>query len=125
MRLEAVKTDLPSLNLPFSQGLKAGNLVFISGQGPVGKDGKIVEGDFRAQARLTLANVRRVVEGAGSDLEHVVSTTVYLNDLSDFAAMNEVYQEFFRTEPRPARATVQAGLLFGMKIEVQGVAVVP
>lgn len=125
MRLEAVKTDLPSLNLPFPWGLKAGNLVFLSGQGAMGKDGKIVEGDFRTQARRTLANLQKVVEAAGSDLGHVVSMTVYLKDLSDFAAMNEVYQEFFRTEPRPARATVQAGLLFGMKIEVQGIAVVP
>jgi 2-iminobutanoate/2-iminopropanoate deaminase len=125
MRPEAVKADLPSLNMPFPWGVRAGNLVFISGQGPVGKDGNIVEGDVRAQARLTLENLRKVVEGAGSDLEHVVSTTVYLKDLSDFAAMNDVYREFFRTEPRPARATVQAGLLFGMKIEVQGIAVLP
>lgn len=125
MRPQAVKADLPALDLPFPWGVKAGNLVFVSGQGPLGKDGNVVEGDVRAQTRLTLENVRKVVEGAGSDLDHVVSLTVYLKDLSDFAAMNEVYREFFRTEPRPARATVQAGLLFGMKVEIQGIAVLP
>lgn len=125
MRPTAVQADLPKLNLPFPWGVKAGDHVFVSGMGPLGPDGKVVEGDIRAQARLTLENVRKVVEAGGSDLDHVVSVTVYLRDLDDFAAMNEVYREFFRREPRPARATVQAGLLFGMRIEIQAVAVTP
>jgi 2-iminobutanoate/2-iminopropanoate deaminase len=125
MRPQAVKADLPSLDLPFPWGVKAENLVFISGQGPLGRDGKVVDGDIRAQTKLTLDNVKKVVEAAGSDLDHVVSLTVYLRDLADFAAMNEVYRTFFRNEPRPARATIQAGLLFGMKIEIQGIAVLP
>lgn len=125
MSLQPVKADLPAVGLPFPWGLKAGNLVFLSGNGPLGPDGKPVEGDIRDQTRLTLENLRKVAEAAGSDLHHVVSLTVYLKDLRDFAAMNDVYREFFPEDPRPARATVQATLLFDMKIEIQGIAVLP
>jgi len=69
-----------------------------------------------------LENFRKVVEAAGLSLDDVVSTTVYLKDLEDFRAMNEVYSEFFAAEPRPARATVRADLLLGMKVEIQGIA---
>ena len=125
MTHEAVKTDLPSVGLPFSWGVRWDRLIFVAGQGPLGKDRKVVGGDIRSEARLTLENFRKVVEAGGSDLGHVLSTTVYLRDLADFAGMNEVYAEFFRTEPRPARATVRADLLFGMKVEIQGIAVAP
>jgi len=118
----AVKADLPSLNLPFSWGVRAGHLVFVAGMGPLGPDGKVVEGDIRAQTRVTLENFRKVVEAAGSSLDRVVSTTVYLRDLGDFRGMNEVFAEYFRTEPRPARATVRADLLLDMKVEIQGIA---
>jgi len=109
------------MGLPFSPGIKLGDLVFISGQGPIDKNGKIVQGDIRAQTRLTLENFKRVAEAAGSSMGDVVQTTVYLKNLDDYAEMNEVYASFF-PEPRPARATVQAGLLFGMLVEVQGIA---
>ena len=125
MPLEPVNATLPAMGLPFPWGVKAGNLLFLSGNGPIGPDGKAVEGDIRAQTRLTLENLRKVVEAGGSDLRHVVSLTVFLKDLDDFAGMNEVYREFFLVDPRPARATVQATLLFGMKIEIQGIAIVP
>ena len=97
-------------------------MIFVSGQGPIGPDGKVVSGDIKAQTRLTLENFRRVVDAAGSGMENVVQTTVYILDLSDFSAMNEVYSSFF-PEPRPARTTVRADLLFGMKVEVQGIAI--
>jgi len=71
---------------------------------------------------VTLENFRKVVEAAGSSLDRVVSTTVYLRDLGDFRGMNEVFAEYFRTEPRPARATVRADLLLDMKVEIQGIA---
>ena len=121
MRKQAVRGDSAPMGLPFSPGIKLGDLVFISGQGPIDKNGKIVQGDIRAQTRLTLENFKRVAEAAGSSMGDVVQTTVYLKNLDDYAEMNEVYASFF-PEPRPARATVQAGLLFGMLVEVQGIA---
>jgi len=122
MEHHAVDVDLPSVGLPFSWGIRRGDLVFIAGQGPLGPNGKVVAGDIRAQTRLTLENFRKVVEAAGSSLDRVVSTTVYLRDLGDFRGMNEVFAEYFRTEPRPARATVRADLLLDMKVEIQGIA---
>src|SRR5438445_4254849 len=108
MHKEAIQTDLPAIGLPFSWGVKFGDLVFVAGQGPLGVDGKVIEGDVRFQTRKTLENFRKVVEAAGSSLDHVLSTTVYLKDLEDFRGMNEVYSESFAAEPRPARATVRA-----------------
>src|SRR5881296_1507065 len=125
MRKEAIETDLPAIGLPFSWGVKLGDLVFVAGQGPLGPDGRVIEGDIRLQTRKTLENFRKVVEAAGSSLDHVLSTTVYLRDLEDFRGMNEVYAEFFSAEPRPARATVRADLLLDMKVEVQGIAYIP
>ena len=125
MKHEAVNADLPAMGLPFSWGVRLGNLLFIAGQGPLGRDGKVVEGDIRAQTRATLENLKKVVEAAGSSLENMLSATVYLRDLKDYDGMNEVYALHFKKEPRPARAAVQAGLLFGMRVEIQGVAHVP
>jgi 2-iminobutanoate/2-iminopropanoate deaminase len=125
MQKHAINAGLPSIGLPFSWGVRLGDLIFLAGQGPLGKDGKVIEGDIRVQTQETLENFRRVVEAAGSDLDHVLSTTVYLRSLEDFRGMNEVYSEYFSKEPRPARATVQAELLFGMKVEIQGIAFAP
>lgn len=112
------------MGLPFSPGIKLGELLFVSGQGPIDANGKLVEGDIRTQTRTTLENFKKVVEEAGSKMDNVLQTTVYLRDLNEYSDMNEVYASFF-SEPRPARATVQAGLLFGMRVEIQGVAQVP
>lgn len=124
MKKESVKTGPAPLNLPFSPGIKYGQLVFVSGQGPIDQNGKVVAGDIKAQTRITLENFRKVVIAAGSSMENVLQTTVYLNDLNDFAQMNEAYTSFF-VEPRPARTTVRADLLFGMKVEIQGIAFIP
>jgi 2-iminobutanoate/2-iminopropanoate deaminase len=123
MRKEAVKTGHAPQNLPFSQGIKYRELIFISGQGPIDQNGKVTDGEVRAQTRRTLENFRRVVEAGGSSMENVLQTTVYLSDLNDFSAMNEAYSTFF-SEPRPARTAVRADLLFGMKVEIQGIAFV-
>jgi len=104
MHKEAIQTDLPAIGLPFSWGVKLGDLVFVAGQGPLGADGKVLEGDIRLQTRKTLENFRKVVEAAGSGLDHVLSTTVYLKNLEDFRGMNEVYSELFSAEPRPGRS---------------------
>ena len=109
--------------LPFSQGVRAGNLLFIAGQGPVDDEGNIVgAGDIREQTRLTLDRVRRVVAEAGGDLSNVVTATVFLSDLGNFGPYNEAWVEAFG-DHRPARATVRADLLFDMMVEVQAIAV--
>jgi 2-iminobutanoate/2-iminopropanoate deaminase len=112
------------MGLPFSEGMKFANLLFVAGQGPV-LNGKVVLGDIKAQTRLTLENFKKVVEAAGSTMDNVLTTTVYLTDLDEYKGMNEVYSQFF-SEPRPARATVKvADLLFGMHIEIQGICSLP
>jgi 2-iminobutanoate/2-iminopropanoate deaminase len=106
---------------PYSLGMMAGSLVFTSGQIPVTPSGTLVEGDIRAATRQCLENVRGVLSAGGCDLEHVVKVTVFLVDLSDFSAMNEVYAEFFPTQP-PARTCVQvAALPKGARVEIEAV----
>jgi 2-iminobutanoate/2-iminopropanoate deaminase len=124
MRKEAVMTGAAPLNLPFSPGIKYRDLVFVSGQGPFDQNGKIVAGDVKSQTMTTLENFRRVLVAAGSSLDHVLQTTVYLSSLDDFANMNEAYSAFFH-DPRLARTTVRADLLFGMKVEIQEIAYIP
>ena len=109
------------MSLPFSPGIRLGELLFISGQGPIDQSGKIIQGDIKAQTKLTLENFHRIVKAAGSTMENVLQTTVYIKDLKDYSGMNEIYASFF-TDPKPARATVQAELLFGMLVEIQGIA---
>ena len=96
---------------PYSQAIRAGNLLFVSGQIPLDPaTGQLVQGDIGAQTRQVLQNLAAILEAAGSGLDRVVKTTVYLRDLGEFAAMNEVYGEFFPAQP-PARATVQVARL--------------
>ncbi|HZY94581.1 MAG TPA: RidA family protein [Candidatus Bathyarchaeia archaeon] len=124
MRKEAVGTGRAPLSLPFSPGIRLGNLLFVSGQGPVDQHGNVLPGDIKVHTRTTLENFRRIVESSGTTMDNVLQTTVYLRDLSDFQGMNEIYSSFFR-EPRPSRTTVQAGLLFGMLVEIQGIVYIP
>ena len=120
-----MRTGSAPLGLPFSPALKFGELLFVSGQGPFDKNGKIIEGDVRTQTKATLDNFRKILESAGSNLDCVLQTTVYLRNLADFSVMNEAYSSVFN-DPKPARTTIQAGdLLFGMKVEIQGIAYVP
>jgi 2-iminobutanoate/2-iminopropanoate deaminase len=96
---------------PFSNGVRAGNQLYVAGQLPVDGEGRTVgAGDVRRQTRQVLDNIRAVVEAAGGTLADVVKTTVYLIDMSDHAAVNEVYVEFFPAE-FPARTTVQVAAL--------------
>jgi reactive intermediate/imine deaminase len=107
--------------LPYSHAVIAsGRMVHISGQGPVGLDGKVIDGDFAAQARQALDNLAAVAAAAGTDLSRAVKVNVYLKDpLRDFATFNELYREVF-TGDRPARTTVQSDLP-GMLIEIDAI----
>ncbi len=96
---------------PYSQAVKAGGFVFLSGQVALDPaSGQVVAGDVRAQTERVLKNLQAVLVAAGSSLAAVVKATVFLADMNDFAAMNEVYGRFFSSDP-PARATVQAARL--------------
>lgn len=96
---------------PYSQAIRAGGFLFVSGQIPLDPDtGEIVQGDISAQADRVLHNIRNIIEDSGATLHDVVKTTIYLADMDDFAAVNEVYAGYFDTEP-PARATVQVSRL--------------
>lgn len=108
---------------PYSPAIRAGDLLFLSGQIPIDPaTGQLTDGDIAAQTRVVLGNVSRLLGAAGLSLNAVVRTTVYLADMADFAAMNEAYATFF-TAPYPARSTLQAaGLPRGARIEIDAIA---
>lgn len=107
---------------PYSQAISAEQLVFCSGQIPLRPDGTLVEGNIAEQTRQVLLNLQGVLNAAGSSLAHVVKTTVFLADMNDFAAMNEVYAEFFDAAP-PARSTVQVSRLpRDVRVEIEAIA---
>ncbi len=110
---------------PYSQGVRAGDLVFVSGQIPLDPaTGALVSGGIEEQTRRVLQNVAAVLEAAGGSLDRVVRATVYLVDLSEFDAMNRVYASFFPSAP-PARACVEVSALpRGARVEIDAVAVV-
>jgi 2-iminobutanoate/2-iminopropanoate deaminase len=109
---EAVSTALaPKAIGPYSQGIKAGSLLFVSGQVPLDPaTGQIVVGDIAAQTHRVFQNIGEILKAGGASFDQVVRTTVFLADMNDFAAMNEVYATYF-TSPAPARATVQVSRL--------------
>jgi len=119
-------SDAPKAIGPYSVAIATENLVFVSGQ--LGIDpisGSIVEGGIQAQTRTALTNLKSVLESAGSSLEQVVKTTVFLTDMAQFAEMNGVYAEFF-TSDYPARSAIQvAALPKGGIVEVEAIAVLP
>ena len=104
-------TEAPKAIGPYSPAVRAGQLLFISGQVPLDPaTGAMVDGDVAAQTRRVLDNVGALLTAAGRSFAHVVRTTVFLADMNDFAAVNEVYGTYF-SEPYPARATVQVARL--------------
>ena len=106
---------------PYSQAIVAGDFVFVAGQGPINPASNEMElGDIRSETRRTLENMRAILEAAGSSLRQVVRVGVFLADLNDFAAMNEVYKKFFPVDP-PARTTVGVQLP-KIKIEIDCIA---
>ena len=109
---KAIHTDkAPAAIGPYSQAIKAGNLLFISGQVPLDPaTGEVVEGDITVQTRRVLDNVKAILTEAGADFSNVVKTTVFLKDMNDFVPLNRVYAEYY-PENCPARSAVEVGRL--------------
>lgn len=123
MKRALSSADAPQAIGPYSSALRAGPLVFVSGQVPFDpRTGALIDGDIAAQTRQSLANVGALLAADGLTFADVVRTTVYLADMNDFAAMNAVYQTFFQ-EPYPARSTIQAARLpRDARIEIDAIA---
>lgn len=123
--VEAVVTDrAPRPVGPYSQAVVHGGWVFVSGQVPIDPaTNQLVADDIETQAAQVLANLRAVLEAAGSSLSRVLRTTVYLRDLADFPEVNRVYAEHFSHDPRPARSTIQAARLpLDARVEIDAIA---
>jgi 2-iminobutanoate/2-iminopropanoate deaminase len=121
---DAIRTSsAPAAIGPYSQAVKAGGFVFVSGQIPLDPaTGQMLQGDIAAQTHRVITNLREILAAAGSSLDQVVRSTVYLADMDDFGAMNEVYGSYF-TSPAPARSTIQASKLpKGARIEIDVIA---
>jgi 2-iminobutanoate/2-iminopropanoate deaminase len=121
-----ISTDqAPSAVGPYSQAIIAGEFVFTAGQIPMDPaTGRLLEGDIQEQTRQVLSNVKAVLKAAGTSLDKVVKVTVFLQDMGDFKAMNEVYAEFFVKEP-PARSAIQAAALpLGVGVEIEAIALI-
>jgi 2-iminobutanoate/2-iminopropanoate deaminase len=116
-------TDAPAAVGPYSQAIRIGSFVFCSGQIPLDpKSGQMVEGDIKAQTQRVMDNITAVLRAEGLTFEHIVKTTIFLTNLGDFQAVNELYGSYFKSDP-PARSTVQvAALPKGANIEIEVIA---
>ena len=122
--MEAIQTDQAPLAIgPYSQAIKTNGFVFLSGQIPlVPETMQVIEGDIQAQTDRVFANITAVLVAAGSSLDRIVKTTVFLADMNDFTAMNEIYARYFG-DHRPARSTVQAARLpRDVRVEIEVIA---
>jgi 2-iminobutanoate/2-iminopropanoate deaminase len=118
--------NAPSAIGPYSQGVRIGNLVYTSGQIPINpQTGELVSNDVKSATRQSLENVKAVLQAAGSDMVNVIKSTVFLKDMNDFAAVNEVYAAYF-SGIMPARSAVQVGKLpKDALVEIEVIAVIP
>ena len=116
-------TNAPAAIGPYSQAIRVGNIIFTSGQIPIDPaTGAFVEGGIKEQTRQSLLNVKAILNEAGTTMDHVIKTTVFMADMNDFAEMNSVYSEFFNT-PYPARSAVAVKTLpKGALIEIEVIA---
>ena len=117
-------TQAPAAIGPYSQAVRSNGLLFTAGQIAINPEtGHVVDGDIKAQTRRVLENLKAILRAGGTDLDHVVKTTVFIKDMNEFAAMNEVYGEFFAKDP-PARSTVEvARLPKDVRVEIEAIAV--
>jgi 2-iminobutanoate/2-iminopropanoate deaminase len=123
MRYVIETTDAPKAIGPYSQAIKAGGLVFTAGQIAIDSEtGQVVAGDIKAQTERVCENLKAILEAAGTELEKVVRSTVYLRSMADYAGMNEVYGRYFKGDP-PARSTVAVvGLPRDVLVEIDVIA---
>lgn len=122
LELEYLSANGPSVT-PYSPAVRLGNLLYLSGKVGTDTSGKLVAGGMQTEARQTLNNIAALLKQYGSSLDRVVKCTVYLTDMSEYAAMNEVYATYFRNH-KPARTTVGVtGLPFNARIEIECIAV--
>jgi 2-iminobutanoate/2-iminopropanoate deaminase len=123
MRNAILTEKAPNPIGPYSQAVIEGDFIFVAGQGPINPGtGGLELGNVRLETKRVFENLRAVLEAAGSSLDHVVKCNVYLRDINDFTAMNEVYATYF-TAPFPARTTIQAGALpGGIAVEIECIA---
>lgn len=126
MKREAIRTDkAPGAVGPYSQGIRAGQLLYTSGQIPLTPAGEMVGGDIQSAARQALSNVENILAAGGASMADVVKVTVFLTNMGDFAAVNQVYAERFK-EPFPARSAIQVVRLpLDAPLEIEAVALVP
>ena len=124
MKRQIATACAPAAIGPYSQGMAVGDFVFTSGQIPLDpKTGVFVEGGIQEQTRQALLNVKAVLEAAGSSMDKVIKTTVFLQNMGDFSAMNEVYAAFFEGSICPARSAVEvAALPKGALVEIEAIA---
>ena len=126
MTKEIISTEnAPQAIGPYSQAVKAGNLIFISGQIPLNpKTDDLVTESIEDQARQVLENVKSICEAAGQSLDDIVKISIFLTDLSNFAVVNDVMKDYF-SEPYPARATVEvSGLPLGVNVEIEAIVLI-
>ncbi len=123
--MQEIKTDkAPQAIGPYAQAVKVGNMLYTSGQIALRPDGSMNDGDVVAQSEQVLTNLTHVLKAAGGSLKNVIKTTVFLADMNDFAAMNEVYERFMAGH-RPARSTVEvARLPKDAKVEIECIALI-
>lgn len=121
---QIISDKAPKPMSPYSQGIRSGNMIFVSGQGPIDpQSGAIMGSNIEEQTQYTLDNVKMILEAVGANMDHVVKVSAHLSDLDDFSGYNKVYNKFFHA-PYPARTTVGSKLL-GIMVEIDVIAVLP
>lgn len=125
MDKEIIKTDqAPAAIGPYSQAVKTGNFIFVSGQVPLDPVSGQIQGDIQSQTHQVLKNIQAILLAAGASLKDILKTTVFLKNLDDFSALNEVYQKYFPGEA-PARSTVEVSRIpKGALVEIEAIAVI-
>lgn len=125
MKKEIIKTNkAPEAIGPYSQAVKAGSFIFISGQIPINPEtGELVTGSIEKETRQAITNLGEILTASGSSYDQVVKTTIYLTDMNDFSTVNEIFAEFFQNQ-KPARACIEASKLpKGVNFEIEAIAI--
>ena len=122
MKKAVFSRKAPKAAGPYSIGIQAGNLLFVSGQIPMDSSGKLVEGDVKAKTRQVMENIKAIIEDSGFAMKDIVKASVYATSIQDFPKINEVYAEYFDEEP-PARVFVEvSALALGVPVEIDAIA---